>query len=293
MSQSYSYLTPKLRQVEQSGILVDRYEQAFPQAFCGKDLILPNFYLILTHRGTAQLLYDMQEKTLVPNMMVLAMPGHIIRFIDRSDDLVFTRLVINPEMFKEMLCLAFSQDVQKFHAKPGYILSDEQVEKLMMILELLAAIARHDETELPHRRQLLLTQLTVGYELLNYYRIGLDKNAADFKRLELLNRFCELVVAHCRESREVKFYARKLQLHPYYFTRIIREASGGTSPAEWIEQYVITLAKKMIAAHPEQSLKQTAFFLGFTDPTAFYRYFRHATGMTAKEYRDKLSQHSV
>ena len=94
------------------------------------------------------------------------------------------------------------------------------------------------------------------------------------------------MVAHFRESREVKFYADKLNLHPYYFTRAIREASGGIAPAQWIEQYVITLAKKIMETQPDQSLKHIAIQLGFTDPTSFYRYFKHATGMTAKEYRD-------
>lgn len=28
--------------------------------------------------------------------------------------------------------------------------------------------------------------------------------------------------------------------------------------------------------------------LGFTEPTAFYRYFKRATGMTAKQYRDNV-----
>jgi AraC-like DNA-binding protein len=90
----------------------------------------------------------------------------------------------------------------------------------------------------------------------------------------------------------VKFYAEMLHLHPYHLTRAIREASGGQSPAQWIEQYVVTLAKKMIETHPNQSLKQTAYQLGFTEPTSFYRYFKHATGITAKEYRNSLAPHA-
>lgn len=289
MAHATEYLTQKLRQVEQSGIMVDRYEPAFSQSFCGKDLILPNCYLLLTHHGSSRLLYDMQEKTLVPNTLVLAMPGHLIRFIDRSDDLVFSRLVITPKMFNEMLCLAFSHDIQKFHSHPGYILTDEQIERVMKIFELLELIARHDEKELPQRRQLLLSQLTVGYEFINYYRSEQDKHQADNSRAELLNQFCDLVVAHFRESREVKFYAEKLNLHPYYFTRAIREASGGISPAEWIEQYVITQAKRLIETQPTLSLKEIAYMLGFGEPTSFYRYFKHATGQTAKEYRDQMS----
>ena len=227
----------------------------------------------------------MQEKTLTPNTVVLVMPGHLVRFLDRSDDLVFSRLVIKQGLFNEMLCQAFSRDVKKFHTNPIYTLTDEQVDKLMKILEIIETIAQHSEKEVPYRHQLLLTQLTVGYEFINYYRSEQDKTS-DSSNQDLLNRFCDLVVAHFHESREVQFYAEKLGLHPYYLTRAIREASGGISPADWIEQYVITRAKKMIETYPDQSLKRIAFDLGFTEPTSFYRYFKHATGLTAKEYRE-------
>jgi hypothetical protein len=64
-------------------------------------------------------------------MVVLVMHGHLIRFIDRTDDYVFSRLVITPEIFDEMLSLTFSHDVNKYHSHPEYILTDEQVQKLM------------------------------------------------------------------------------------------------------------------------------------------------------------------
>jgi AraC-like DNA-binding protein len=35
--------------------------------------------------------------------------------------------------------------------------------------------------------------------------------------------------------------------------------------------------------HTEQ---ETAYLLGFSEPTSFYRYFKRVTGMTAKQYRD-------
>jgi AraC-like DNA-binding protein len=199
---------------------------------------------------------------------------------------VFSRLTVTPKLFQEMLSNAFSHDIPQFHARPAYILTDEQVDKLMKILELLEAIARHDEQELSYRHQLLLTQLTIGYEFVTYYRSKQEKKSADKQKQELLNRFCDMVVAHFRESREVKFYADKLHIHPYHLTRVIREASGGMSPAEWIEQYVITLAKKMIETQQELSLKHIAYQLGFTEPSSFYRYFKHATGITAKDYRE-------
>jgi AraC-like DNA-binding protein len=49
---------------------------------------------------------------------------------------------------------------------------------------------------------------------------------------------------------------------------------------------VITLAKKMIETQQELSLKHIAYQLGFTEPSSFYRYFKHATGITAKDYHE-------
>ena len=118
MAEPYSYLIPKLKRVEQVGILVDRYEPAFPAAICGQDRILPHCYLLLTHTGSTRVLYDMQETTLTPNTVVLVMPGHLVRFLERTDDLVFSRLVIEQGLFNEMLCQAFSKDVQKYHTNP-------------------------------------------------------------------------------------------------------------------------------------------------------------------------------
>jgi len=52
---------------------------------------------------------------------------------------------------------------------------------------------------------------------------------------------------------------------------------------------VITQAKRLIETQPTISLKEIAYMLGFGEPTSFYRYFKHATGQTAKEYRDQMS----
>lgn len=290
MAKPYSYLIPKLKQVEQNGITVDRYEPAFPKDICGHERVLPNCYLLLTHQGATRVLYDMQETTLTPNMIVLVMPGHLIRFIDRTDDYVFSRLVVAPDMLPQMQYMALSHDIGKYHSNPAYVLTDEQVGRLMKILELLEVIAGNNESEVPFRRQMILTQMAIGYEFLNYYRSEQDKKQKGSSKTELLKRFCDLLAEHFQESREVKFYAEKLNLHPYYFTRAIKEAYGGILPAQWIEQYIITLAKKAIETQSDQSLKKSAILLGFTDPSSFYRYFKHATGMTAKEYREACRQ---
>jgi AraC-like DNA-binding protein len=159
---------------------------------------------------------------------------------------------------------------------------------MLVIVDQLAVIASYTEEELPHRYHTLLAQLAVGYDFLNLYRREQDKQWADNRQTALFSQFYELVVAHHAKSREVKYYAELLGLSPKHFTKIIRSVTNGMSPADWIEQYVITQAKRIIEAHPNQQLNQAVYQLGFFDPTSFYRYFKHATGMTAKEYAKSL-----
>ncbi len=63
-------------------------------------------------------------------------------------------------------------------------------------------------------------------------------------------------------------------------------SAGRMSPGEWIEQYVTAQAKRLIESRATQTLQETAYLLGFSEPTSFYRYFKRITGMTAKQYRD-------
>ena len=132
-----------------------------------------------------------------------------------------------------------------------------------------------------------MAQLAVGYEFLNFYRRDQDRLWAESRHTEIFNSFCELVVKHYRESREVNYYADLLNLTPKYLSKVIRTATNGLSPVKWIEQYVTAQAKRIIDARTTRTLQETAYMLGFSEPTSFYRYFKRAAGMTAKEYRDR------
>ena len=72
----------------------------------------------------------------------------------------------------------------------------------------------------------------------------------------------------------MKFYASQLHLTPKYLSKVIRIATGGLSPGEWIEQYVTAQAKRLIEIGASPTLQEIAYKLGFSEPTSFYRYFK-------------------
>ena len=47
-----------------------------------------------------------------------------------------------------------------------------------------------------------------------------------------------------------------------------------------------TQAKRIMDAHPEQTVKETAYQLGFPTTANFCRYFKRATGIYPQEYKE-------
>ena len=275
---------PLLQSIEQTDILIVREMPSF--LGYNEDYVFPHIVLTLILSGSARAMYDMRVITHHKNDLTIILPGHIMHPLDCTDDFTYAMLFISPKMLDELRFHTFSHDHEKFNYAPVCSLTDEQAAHLLSIVDQLDIIANHNDKELPHRYQALLAQLAVGYEFLNYYRRGQDRKWAENRHIDIFNRFCDLVVKHYRESREVNYYANLLNLTPKYLSKVIRTTTNGLSPNKWIEQYVTMQAKRLIETRATQTLQETAYMLGFTEHTSFYRYFKRAVGMTAKQYRD-------
>ena len=276
-----------IKDVEQNGILFVR--EAFRFFNIDEDFVFPHITITLCLSGSARAMYDMRVIAHHKNDLAFIMPGHIMHPIDCTDDFSYAVFFISPKMFDDLRFHTFSHDYEKFNHAPLCSLTDEQAAHLLAIVDQLIIIANHTDDEMPHRYQTLLAQLAVGYEFLSFYRREQDKHWTAKRHVEIFNRFCDLVVNNYRESREVKYYANLLNLTPKYLSKVILATTDGLSPAKWIEQYVAAQAKRLIETHATQTLQETAYLLGFSEPTSFYRYFKRATGVTAKEYRDSCS----
>ncbi len=276
----------KLQQlVERVGVAVTTEQHRF--YVYNEDFFYPFIAIIICHQGSARVLYDQVERTFYKNDLIVVMPGHIARQLECSDDFVYTRVAISEKMLSDLRSHVLSHDYNKFHLAPVSQLNDEQLQRVLNIVNLLDIVARHDYEDLTQRQQMLISLLSVGYEFINYYRREMDKQLLPDKNTQLFNRFCALVVEHYRESKEVKYYADLLHISPRHFTRIFRDTTNGISPAEWIEQYVVAQAKLLLDTQQERSVQEIAYQLGFSEPSSFHHFFKRVTGMTAKEYRNQ------
>ena len=285
MVQIDTTLAQLLQSVEQDGVYVEKEVNNY--SVTGVDVVFSQVVILLCLRGNAQVLFDMQELSIEKNDFGILMPGHVLRRIACSDDYAYACVIISTEMYSELKTHAFSHDSDKFHYAPRCHLTDVQAKRMIALLELLEAIASHDHYDLQLRRQMLLSHLAVGYEFINYYRREQDRQWAESRSATLYTQFCELVVEHYRENRNVNYYANLMNYDPRYFSKVFRQFSNGLSPLEWIQQYVATQAKRIMDAHPKQTVKETAYQLGFPTTANFCRYFKRATGINPQEYKTR------
>jgi AraC-like DNA-binding protein len=250
-------------------------------------MVFPHVMILLCLRGSARVMFDMQEFSIEKNDLGILPPGHFLRRISCSEDYSFACILISAEMFEDVKAHVFSHDHDKFNYAPICRLTDKQAQRMMALNEILEAIASHDHNDLQLRHQMLLSHLAVGLEFVNYYRREQDKERVKSRQAMLYTRFCDLVVKHYRENRNVNFYAELLDYDARYFSKVFRQYTNGLSPLEWIQQYVVTQAKLIMDAHPQQTVKQTALQLGFPTTANFCRYFKHVTGIYPQAYKER------
>ena len=271
--------------VEEKGVWIEPCQKRFTAFHL--DMSFPFVIMTLCLSGTARALYDQREMTHRKNDLALLLPGHVMRPLECSEDYTYARIAISRAMIERLRPQLFSHDYMKYGTSPVFSLTDEQAKRLLQVLEHMAFTAAHSELEMTHRNHILLAQMAVGYEYINYYRKEQDRLLPPDNNAGIFSRFCDLVVEHYHESKEIQYYASLLDLHPKYLSRVVRTATNGVTPGQWIDRYVVAQAKRLIVANPELSLKEIAYELGFSEPTSFYRYFKRVTGLTAKEYRHK------
>lgn len=274
-----------LLRADRDGIAIDHEVHGW--STLERDIVLPQIVLIMTLSGSARALYDMVEiSTNKPNDLFVIMPGHVMRPLEHSDDYTFTRVIISPTIFEDLRYSLFSHDYDKFHHAPLYNLTNEQRDTLRLLVAQIDKVLSYSTEALPHRKNMLMALLAISYEYLNLFRRELDKRWSVTRHNNLFNRFCDLVVMHYRESREVQFYAQKLNLTPKYFSKIIKDVTNGLSPADWIEQYIVTQAQLLLQTNPAMTIQEVAYSLGFNEPATFCRYYKRVTGQTAKHFRN-------
>lgn len=103
--------------------------------------------------------------------------------------------------------------------------------------------------------------------------------------LQQVRVFSQLLDAHFRNEKSVRYYADRLALTPNHLNALCRRIVNKTA-SDLIHERVITEAQRLLA-HSTQSVSQIADQLGFEDASYFTRYFKKYVGQTPEPFRQQ------
>ena len=103
----------------------------------------------------------------------------------------------------------------------------------------------------------------------------------------LFNRFCQLLCEHCRTRHDVRFYADRLCVTPYYLSKITYR-NFRVSPKELIDRQLLMEIKSLLVS-THLTVKEIADSYGFDSASYLGRWFRRHTGLTPLAWRAQQS----
>ena len=240
----------------------------------------PNLTIGLNHNGIAHSLYDMQPVVFKKHDIAVVLPGHIISNGQTSEDYKVTLIIISKAFYEEFVHRDSFRDYLKYKIKPNFHLTEEQYNKVIIILNTLQLIV---DSEHPKRHETLANLLDILLYALTRYRGEENIEQEESRNTHIFNTFYNLLIKNYHCQHKIEWYALQLCLTPKYLSAIIRQMTG-KSAAKWIDEVVILHAKRLLYTRRDLTVQQVAYELGFKENATFCRFFKDQTGLRPSEY---------
>lgn len=231
--------------------------------------------------GHCNLKVNIKEYEIEAPMLLTLMPGQIVEFGEYSINFEGYAIALSKRFIDIVNLPGWQQQYMNIYNNPVREISAEIQAGMKVIFSILHHAA--EDKENPFRLQVIENLIRV------FYYGGLSKfhNLKDIQQGQknsIVERFIELVHQHYREERQIGYYADRLCITPKYLSKLVKENTG-RSAGEWIENHVILDARAMLQSS-DMTIQQIAASLNFPNQSFFGKYFKRATGLSPKQYRN-------
>lgn len=240
--------------------------------------------ILLCIKGELSIKINLEEHNVTSPSLVTIMPGQIIEFMDTSEPIELYAIALSRRFIDMINIPGWQQQYMTMYNNPIHTLSTQELRALYIFYTMLYSAAAN--TENPFRLQVIENLIRVFYYggVNSFPRT--NKSAASTNTI--VQRFMELVQEHYTQQRLISFYADKLCITPKYLSKLVKENTG-LAASDWIERHVILEARAMLQSS-EMTIQQIASALNFPNQSFFGKYFKRATGLSPKQYRENRSR---
>ena len=239
--------------------------------------------ILIYDKGEVRVSLDMRDYHIKAPAALTILPNSTFCYLDHSEDLEY-KAVIMSESFTDNLF----QNIDRMHPLRDSVLNHPVQEGsevifiynhyVRMLVDLLKGSSTNYKLEaVKHLTLAMFYAYSSARHALMSERIG--------RKDELYGQFTDLVRRHFRTCRDVNYYAELLCITVKYLSQVVKEQTGRPA-SEVIEQYVITECKALLSS-TTMSIQQIADTLNFPSQSVFGKYFKRATGMSPREYRNR------
>ncbi|MCC3153201.1 AraC family transcriptional regulator [Hymenobacter sp. BT770] len=150
---------------------------------------------------------------------------------------------------------------------------------------LFACIFEENATPAANRNEVVGAYIYLLLELAGRFYGPEQQRHAPSHGLQQVRAFSQLLDAHFRTEKTVRFYADRLAVTANHLNALCRQFLNQTA-SELIHERVITEAQRRLA-HSADPVSQVADYLGFDDASYFTRYFKKYVGLTPEAFRQQ------
>lgn len=248
----------------------------------GFPLPLAYVVLLICQQGYADVDVNLQSYTIGKNDFLVLSEDSIAIINSKSDDFLCSYYLMNRSIAAEVAHVLPNSLFLLLNRFPHFK-SDSHVLAFINVWEGFLSITSKEE--LQYTRQIIVNHFQNFFLWVSQHNVHMSANARnDYSRQEAICwEFWELISAHCKQEREVAFYADLLHITPYYLSQLTRKYFND-SPKTLIDRQMVLEIKKQLT-HSNKSIQQIAHEFKFSDASYFGRYFKRITGIGLTEYR--------
>lgn len=210
-------------------------------------------------------------------------PGRKVRIVYQGDPLgwmlCFSREYFNNQI-REKLNIKNVGIFHSFGEVPKMILSPKISSRVDSITEMMDELKGSDIPNKDAAIASLLKTLLIYCDSKCNVRLESDHNPNE---VQIVTRFKDLVSTHHNRVHKVSEYAEMMSLSSKYLNQVVKSVLGMTAKQIIHDQLIIQARRELKFSN--DSIKEIAFRLGFSEPFHFSNYFKKMIGHSPSDYR--------